>query len=60
MKRINKLEQIAFNAHHPKKPVKLWQVIVRGQVLYQSAGKALCIWWCRQYCIRETNIKAIY
>lgn len=58
MKRLSQLEKRAHDAYHPKKSIKLWQVVVRGQVIYQSAGKALCIWWCRQHCIRETNIKA--
>lgn len=60
MKRINKFEQTAFNMHHPKKQIKLWQVVVRGQVLYQSSGKALCIWWCDNHCIRREHITTLY
>lgn len=43
----------------PKPPVKMWQVIMCGKLIYEHPNKGMVIWWCDTNGISKERIQPI-
>lgn len=57
MRHFNKVEKLAFQSHHPKPPIKYWQVWNGGQVVFEDNSPALCYSFAQKQRISKDNVK---